>query len=226
MQPEIFMSKDEALLELAKLRQRIKYDGHTTIGEYQEGVWECDFVSPYSKSSNNSDSDILVILQDWCSSESFDYDVCEETLKLGHTPSVRTNINLKRLLATHFERDLAQIYSTNLFPYVKPGSMNARIPAADLLQAAKQFTIPMIDIIQPKIVICLGKDTFNALRKACGLRVVYSIEEAVNSTFTHNQSKIFCQAHTGQLGQNNRNRGGIDRVQNDWASMRTDYLNA
>ena len=220
------MSKDEGLLKLAKLRQKTRYDGHTSIGEYQQGVWECDFVSPYSKSSNNSDSDILVILQDWCSSESFDYDVCEETLNLGHTPSVRTNINLKSLLAENFERSLEEIYSTNLFPYVKPGSMNARIPAADLLRAAKQFTIPMIDIIQPKIVICLGKDTFNALRKACGLRIVYSIEEAVSSTFIHNQSKVFCQSHTGQLGQNNRNRGGINRVKKDWKLMRSEYLGA
>lgn len=27
--------------------------------------------------------------------------------------------------------------------------------------AAQQFTLPMINIIQPKLVICLGLDTFN-----------------------------------------------------------------
>lgn len=218
------MNKDEALLKLAKLRQNTKYEGHTRIGDYQNKIWECDFVSPYSKSSHNSDSDILVVLQDWCSVESFDdkYGICEETLKLGHTPSVRTNINLKLLLAEHFDVSLEKVYSTNLFPYVKPGAMNARIPAADLLRAADQFTIPMIEIIQPKLVICLGKDTFNALRKACGLHVVYSIEEAVNSSFLHGSTKIFCQAHTGQLGQNNRNRGGINRVTKDWTLMRSE----
>lgn len=60
------MSKQDALLNLAKLRQETRYDGYTAIGDYDEGVWECDYVSPYSLSSHNEDSDILVILQDWC----------------------------------------------------------------------------------------------------------------------------------------------------------------
>jgi len=219
-------NKNKALLELARLRQETRYEGHSTIGDYQEGIWECDFVSPYSKSSNNADSEIMVVLQDWCSSESFNYDVCEETLKLGYTPSVKTNIKLNILLSEFFDRNLKDVYSTNLFPFVKPGPMNARIPAADLFRSAKQFTIPMVDIIQPKIVICLGKDTFNALRKACGRKVVYSIEEGVNSSFLHNGSRIYCQAHTGQLGQNNRNSGGINRVHSDWDQMRVDYISA
>ena len=28
-----------------------------------------------------------------------------------------------------------------------------------------------------------------------------------------------CQAHTGQLGRNNRNRGEVDRVNGDWAGL-------
>ncbi len=146
-----------------------------------------------------------------------------QSLKLGYTPSVRTNINLKRLLHAHFDLELEDVYATNLFPYVKPGAMNAHIPSKDLIRAAKQFTLPLIKILCPKISICLGKETFNALRRACGLRNVTNIEKAIHSTFSYNNSKIFCQAHTGQLGQNNRNRGGVNRVEGDWHSMYVEF---
>ncbi|TYT74190.1 uracil-DNA glycosylase family protein [Desulfobotulus mexicanus] len=218
------MNKDKELLKLSKLRQQTRYNGYTSIGDYQNGIWECDFVSPYSKSSHNSDSDILVFLQDWCSSDSFNNSICQETLRLGYTPNVRTNVNLKNLLKKHFKKNLEDIYSTNLFPYIKPGSMSAKIPAADLYRAAKQFAVPMIDIVQPKIVICLGKETFNALRKACGLKVVYSIDEGINSDFMYKKSRIFCQCHTSQQAQNKRNRGGINRVDSDWVLMNKEYL--
>lgn len=217
------MDKKEKLLALAKLRQSKTYSGYTAIGDYNEGAYECDYVSPYSISSHNENSDVLVVLQDWCSEEGFGEKICEETLRYGYTPSVKTNVYLKALLLEYFSLTLEEIYSTNLFPYIKPGSMSDDIAANDLLNSAKEFTIPMIEIIRPKIVVCLGKDTFNALRKACGLKVVYSIEEGVSSHFSHNGSEVFCQSHTGQLGKNNRNRGGVDRVSTDWEIM-SSYL--
>jgi hypothetical protein len=39
--------------------------------------------------------------------------------------------------------------------------MNASIPSKDLLKAAQQFTLPISNIVQPKVVICLGIDIFN-----------------------------------------------------------------
>lgn len=211
----------EGVLELAKKRQQNIYEGYSSIGDYDNGVWECDFVSPYSLSAHNVNADVLIILQDWCSADSFTGEICFQTLKLSHTPSVRTNINLKKLLVEHFDLSLEDTYATNLFTYVKNGQMKARIPAGDLLKAANDFTLPIINIIRPKLVVCLGKDSFNALRKSCGLRVVSNMNEAVNANFKHLESTIFCQAHTGQLGQNNRNKGGVNRVASDWELMKS-----
>jgi len=162
---------------------------------------------------------VLIVLQDWCSSDSFNEEVCQETLGLGHTPSVRTNINLKALLAEHLGLKLQDTYATNLFPFVKPGAMNAKIPARDLLKSAHDFTLPMIEIIQPRIVICLGLDTFNSLRKASGFKKADNIAQAIESSYDYLDSQVVCQAHTGQLGRNNRNRGGVDRVTGDWARL-------
>lgn len=217
------MDKLEQLLELARKRQQTVYAGYTSIGDYNDGAYECNFVSPYSISAHNENAQVLVMLQDWCSSDSFGEDVCQETLKYGYTPSVRTNIKLKELLLEHFRLELKDTYSTNLFPFIKPGVMNTRIPTKDMYRAALDFAIPLIDIIKPSIVICLGKQTFNALRKACELKVVNNIQEGIESHFTYKTTEIFCQAHTGMLGQNNRNRNGIHRVTSDWCSMREYY---
>lgn len=213
------MDKIKELLKLAEKRKSFTYNGYTAIGDYNNGSYECDYVSPFSISAHNIDADIMVILQDWCSEEGFGKTVDQETLKYGYTPSVKTNVNLKKLLFDNFNLGIEDTYATNLFPFIKYGEMNARIPAKDLLSAALDFSVPMIDIIQPKLVICLGKDTFNAIRKACRLKVVYSIDEAVNSHFSYKNTEIFGMAHTGMLGKNNRNRGGVDRVTDDWNMM-------
>lgn len=44
--------------------------------------------------------------------------------------------------------------------------MGSNIAMADLLRAAEEFAVPQIEIIQPKIVICLGLNSFNAIRKS------------------------------------------------------------
>lgn len=209
--------KEEKLLELAKKRLRTRYDGYTCIGDYDDGVWEePNYVSPYSKSAHNVDAEVMIVLQDWCSAESFTGEICQETKMLGYTPSVRTNINMIDLLREHLGLALQDTYATNLFPYVKPGVMNAYIPLCDLARAAKDFTLPMIEIIQPKVVLVFGSATYNGLRRACGLPCVKNLEEAINTEFTIGNAVILGQAHTGMLGRNNRNRYGVDRVSGDW----------
>jgi len=212
--------KATLLSKLTEKRKNTCYEGYTSIGDYHDGVYECDFVSPYTKSAGNTNSDIMIILQDWCSEAFLLKKICSETLKYGYDPSIRTNIKLKELLLEHLEITLAETYGTNLFPFIKPGPMHANIPAKDMKRAALDFTIPLIDIVEPKIAICFGTSTFNALRKACGLRPVKNMAEAIDDHFSYNKTEIWCQAHTGQLGQNNRNRGGVDRVSSDWEKMR------
>jgi len=57
--------------------------------------------------------------------------------------------------------------------------MNASISQIDLIEAAKQFALPEIRIVNPKLVICLGLVTFNALRQASDLAPCYPMELAM-----------------------------------------------
>jgi hypothetical protein len=58
------MDKQDALLALAKLRQGTRWPGYNCIGDYHAGAYECDLVSPYTKSAGNVDAEIMVMLQD------------------------------------------------------------------------------------------------------------------------------------------------------------------
>ncbi len=75
-------------------------------------------------------------------------------------------------------------------------------------------------VVGPKVVICLGRSTFNALRRACGLGRTKRMDEAIKSPFKYRSTPVWCQAHTGALGHNNRNKGGVDRVSQDWQRMK------
>lgn len=214
------MDKHSQLLELAQKRKRSRWNGYKCIGDYHGGVYECDYVSPYTKSAHNVDSDIMVILQDSSSDQGISEEPTQEGIKYGYLPSLPTNKNLIRLLNAHFGIGLNDIYATNLFPFIKLGYLSTNIPLYDLVRAAQEFALPQIKIVCPKLVVCLGGATFNAIRRACGYKDWLKMDSAIESPFKVGRSQIWCQAHTGRLGQNNRNRGGVERVSADWKRMK------
>lgn len=184
------MNKEQELLELAKKRQTTKYNGYKCLSDYYDGVNECDYVSPYSKSAHNIDTDVFVILQDWSSDENMPDGTCKETNELGYTPSVNTNKKLIKLLKNYLNLELKDTYATNLFPFIKMGGMSANIQIKDMRRAAKEFTLPMIKTVKPKIAIALGVKTFNALFDSCENK-----QEITDDSFICGNTKIFFQYH-------------------------------
>lgn len=213
------MDKTRGLIALAKKRQSTRWPGYTDIGDYHHGAYECLHVSPYTKAAGNVDAKVMVMLQDWTSHDVIIRELDPFVVKNGYTENFPTNKKLKMLLKEHFGLSLSDTYATNLFPFVKPGGISTPINRLDLLRAAKEFVLPQIEIVQPVIVICLGLVTFNALREACGRSRVFPLGTAIDgSPFDYSGSQIWCQAHTGGLGQAGRNRGG-NKVTADWQRM-------
>lgn len=183
------MTKEKELLNLAKVRQQTTYEGYKSIADYEDGFYECDYVSPYSKSANNVNAEVFVVLQDWSSDDNM-HGKCHETNRLGYTPNVSTNIKLIQYLKKYLNLELSETYSTNLFPFIKMGDMSANIPIKDMRQAAQDFTLPMIHIIKPKVVIALGRKTYSALWDCCDNKV-----EVTDSSFKYGTTKVFHQPH-------------------------------
>lgn len=179
-------------------------------------------VSPYTKSAGNLDASLMILLQDWACDEVLREPLLQARVYLGHDPNRRTNQQLKELLRQYFRMELRDVFATNVFPFVKLGSMNAPIPQRDLLRAAREFALPQIKIIAPRIAVCLGKAAFNAVAVAADNPRALTLDDAIARPFPVGPTEVWCQAHTGAIGTNNRNRG-VDRVSQDWERMAAAY---
>ncbi|MEQ8992758.1 MAG: hypothetical protein RLO46_13140 [Pseudomonadales bacterium] len=212
-------TKADALRHLVRQRQSDRWPGYNTIADYHDGVYECDYVSPYTRSAGNLHAEVFILLQDWVSHDFLVGPVDEDLIRYGRKPSLPTNRNLDRLLDTHLGLKIGQTYATNLFPFIKPGGLTATIPVKDLVLAAEKYALPQIDIVRPRAVIALGLDVYHALARALGQRPASKLDLAIQTPMPHGRAQIWCQAHTGGLGQANRSRGGVDRVHADWAQL-------
>ena len=159
------------------------------------------------------------MLQDWSSDNGLTGRFDSDAATNGYTRAAPTNENLEYLLQRHFEVTLGQVYATNLFPFIKTGAMNNSIPTKALDRAAEEFAKPQIEIVKPQIVICLGLETFNSMRRVCDQKRVECVADAVSSKFLMGDIEVWGQSHPGALGKASRNKGGVDRVTGDWSLM-------
>ena len=213
------MEKAQAYKKLAKKRQTQCFEGYFNIGDYHDGAYECDHVSPYTKGAFNLDAEVMFFLQDWASDEWMRTPINPESFELGRSNKFPTNRNMEKWFKQHFNLEIEDTFGTNVFPFIKKGSMSAGIPDKDVKRAAIEFGAPMVDIVKPKVVIAFGLKTFNGLRTAAGLKPVSKLAEAISLPFLLNGTKVFCLAHPGQMGTISRNRGGVNRVSEDWAQV-------
>jgi len=153
--------KRELLKELAHERVYSRWPGYTQPEDY--GYDFSELVSPFTKSAGNVDADVMLFLQDWASHDAMVGEFDQVSADLGHNPARDTNKRLKDLLHRHLGLLLGDTYATNLFPFIKPGGMSARIPARDLRRAAQEFGLRQIEIVRPKVVVALGQGVSSVL---------------------------------------------------------------
>src|ERR1700730_9057011 len=217
------MDKAARLLELAHRRQATRWPGYGCIADYHGGAYECDVVSPYTKSAGNLDASLMVLLQDWASDDVLRGPLLQERVKQSHDPRRQTNRRLKELLRQYFQLELRDVFATNVFPFVKGGPMKTSLPVRDLVRAAKEFALPQIEIIGPRIAVCLGKAAYNAVAMAADQRRARTLDDAIAAPFCFGTTEVWGQAHTGAVGTNYRNKDGVDRVSGDWMRMASAY---
>jgi restriction system protein len=205
------INKAVRLRELALRRKESRWPGYNCVGDYHGGIYECEHVSPYTIGAGSVDADVMILLQDWASDDVLSGPVLHERCTVGHDPRRATNRRLRELLWRHFGLELAGTYATNVFPFVKLGSMGAKIRPGDLVRAAREFALPQIEIVAPRIAVCLGKAAFNAVASAAGHRAADRLADALACPFDIGESEVWCQRHPG--------RNSVARVKAEWARM-------
>jgi hypothetical protein len=210
-------SKLKALRELAAVRKRDRLVRHACLGDFHDGAYDRHgYVSPWSISAHNPDAEVMVLLQDWSSADMLAKPLDLDAVRLGYTPSLATNKNLIDLLKRHFGIDIEDAYVTNLFVFIKPGGISARLPIADAVYCAEKYAKRQIEIVQPRVALCAGSLTLNALRLAMGEKTI-RLAEAATSPIRINSTLVYGVPHTGGLGT--ANAGGKAKVDAIWGAI-------
>jgi hypothetical protein len=217
--------KREALLRLAKKRQDDTLEGYSRryfrLADFHDGYYETDHVVPWTISACNVDAELMLVCQDWASSDFLNKPKDRKQKEFGHDAALRTNINIKRILREHFGLSFGETYATDVFPFIKEGGMGADIPFVDLVRSASEYALPQIEIVRPKMVVCLGSNAFNAIRYALNKRAWIPMERAymVETPF-HTELAgipIFGVVHVG--GRATAFAGGKDELEPRWQAL-------
>lgn len=96
------------------------------------------------------------------------------------------------------------IFFTNAVMGLKPGSMSSNFEINWLKETREEFLKPLIDIIQPKVVIPIGAMATKTLGVIYNFKVISHKEMVNNSPIKCADTLIFPVYHTGGLGLRNR----------------------
>ncbi|MFT4090974.1 MAG: hypothetical protein QM645_09595 [Asticcacaulis sp.] len=207
------MNKESQLKQLGLKRRQTQWPNYANIGDFHDGAYDCEWVSPWTKSASNIDAKFMLIAQDWAGADYLSAPLRADVARLGYDPYLETNINLQRLLKTYLNVAFEECFATNLFPFIKQGSMNKAIPACDYRLAARDYLFPQIQILQPKVLICLGLPAYRFTSELFGVKPEARIGDAIAHPLQIGKMQVFAVTHTGRLGTNNRGR---DQVERDW----------
>lgn len=188
------------------------------VSDFYDGVLDqSGYISPWTKSASNVNSPIMIVAQDWISSGALEKGLNQNLVTLGHDPDLPTNKNLASLLKRHFGIVFQETYATNLFVFVKPGSMSANIPVKLLEYSAEKYTLPEIEIVDPKIVICLGSKTYQVISRSCKKNSTWRPFTQKINAFWFKNICVVGVPHAGALGT--ANAGGKAVVDTIWSEV-------
>jgi uracil-DNA glycosylase len=189
------------------------------VRDFHDGAYDSPYAFPWSNMAHNHDARVVIVAQDWASSDRLSQPLDYKIARLGYDQHLATNINLHRLLRQHLRLEFSETYAIDAFPFVKSGGMSARIPFRHIVRTARDFALPVVEIVSPSLVVCIGSLTSNAMRLASSFKRCKTLNEAIQQPIQISKSCVVAVAHTGRLGAMSRNRLCKEQVDMDWAHL-------
>lgn len=251
------MIKENEYIELVKKRKNCHVCGEKFKNQSHWPKYDTDQIGNWSTWANNLDAEIVIVGQDYASQCEFNQgkgkiDNKENVVKEDKSSfTTATNyflIKLVEILGYNLDvptkHSNTKIFLTNSVLCMKEGPMNAPIPTSVYKNCGKNFLKPLVDIIQPKAVITLGKEATRAAIRAFLDKKEASalLKLSFNNLFlenrviypSNNSVRIFPVYHSGPLGQKNRkvhdpiakdgDLSGWELQQVDWRKIKENYL--
>lgn len=195
--------KDSEILNPAKLD--LAFDEHLNAWAYWHG---------------NLNADILLIGQDFGDQDYY------LNNKGKDEPRNATNVKLSCLFEeigidigqTDDPNTDAKLYFTNAVLGAKKGGMAASIKKAWYVDTAKKLIKPLIQLIEPKIIIAMGSKAYEVVS------IIYDLDQMpmkeivdANPILVDDNMKLFVVYHCSKLGIANRD---FNLQKNDWRKIR------
>ncbi len=177
------VEKEKALKLLVQERRDTEmggaYDGYLNISdvapEFDNDSYGYEYcITPISKGACNVEASVMVILNDWISTEGVDKVNTAGLMKslisngrittgvgalktcMSLRATARTNSYLdKDIIENHLNMRRQDVYITNAFPFVKSGGMCSN-KSNKAIKEASHFFVKQVEIVQPKLILILG----------------------------------------------------------------------
>ncbi|BBL76431.1 uracil-DNA glycosylase family protein [Methylomagnum ishizawai] len=212
-------SKQKQYVELVQLRKKCHIcEGLTNPSCYAEGGYDSCEIGPWTQWQGNLDAQLMVIGQDWGTPNDLGTDDSKNP----------TNVNLARLLnsiginiqPTSAKNQPHILFFTNTILCLKEGGLQAPVKTQWIKNCGKNFLKQNIEIVKPKIVVALGRKTFEAIldtyKMPYGRGESYAQIVERGEIIISEKTRLFPVFHCGRRGMTNRN---MQLQLNDWQEI-------
>ena len=195
-------------------------DGCYRLGDERlnNGFWdEDDHVVPWSKTACNYNAKVMLVVRDWDAFKNLSVPLTDKHKRIklvGRNEYLLTNKRIDKLLSEHLDLAWSDIFATDVFPFIKPGDMRGNLRWPDFVRCAREFALSQIDIVNPLVVICLGRSTtFRAIAEAAiGQKRTATNGDDPLGPVQYNGVEIYGVTHPGGRGN-----GWLKRIDFEWA---------
>jgi len=215
------MDKKLAYCELVKKRKAVTFPaGLQNPANIANGQFDCDHLGAWSLWQGDLDAEILIVGQGWGDDFYFMENQGRDT---DENP---TNKNLRKLLASiGLDPGLPSspmpqpLFFTNAVLGIKSGGMSAALKHDWMRHSSVHFTAPLIEIVQPRLIVTLGISAYKAMRFIYQSLPYESMSGLLKYPpfFLPGARQIFALSHCGGLGL--RNRSMTEQFA-DWQKIR------
>ena len=183
-------------------------------------TFDSDQIGPWTLWQGNLDAEIMIVGQDWG-------DVRYFTTNAGHeAPRNPTNETLVKLLdsiritiapPTPQDSGGGEVFLTNAILCLKQDGLQGAVHSEWFENCGQHFLRPTIELVQPKILITLGKGAYRTIRTLYDLPQLKFREAITGSFCLREHTMCFPMYHCGRRILNTHR--ALEQQMKDWARV-------
>ena len=201
--PQLLSAKSIEYQNLvAKRKHCNKCEGLLNPSSVEDGIFDSSEIGPWSLWQGNIDSKLMIIGQDWGDTEYFSSNQGFDGLE---NPTNNKLLSLLKSIGISVEPPVRglkgkTLFFTNAILCLKEGGLQAKVKKEWFDNCGTLFLKPLIEIINPKIIITLGQRPYETLKKAFG-KGILQFRRAVEKTdgfLLKDNMRLFPMYHCGK----------------------------